>query len=101
LQSISRKNKGVGVAHLLPLRYYAKAENTMATNLEIKKNANESSVNLIRRFSKGVRESGVLNRVRGTRFFERTPSKLTKKTQALKRIEKTAEIEKLKKLGKM
>lgn len=73
----------------------------MATNVEIEKNPNENTTSLIRRFSRKVREAGILPRARGIRFFERKPSRFKKKEKALKRITKTAEIEKLKKLGLM
>jgi ribosomal protein S21 len=103
--TILRKNKSHhtqceagGLVKIQKIRYDSIL---MATNVEITKNQNESNTNLIRRFSKQVRESGILNRVRGTRFFERKPSQFVKKSQALKRIKKTAEIEKLKKLGKL
>ncbi|MEX0933972.1 MAG: hypothetical protein WD003_01795 [Candidatus Paceibacterota bacterium] len=73
----------------------------MAINVEVTKNQNENNTNLIRRFSKQVREAGILNRVRGVKFFERKASQFVKKSRALKRIQKTAEIERLKKLGKL
>lgn len=73
----------------------------MATNLEIEKNPNENTASLLRRFSKQVRESGIINRARGLRFYERTPSKFKKKEKALKRIAKKQEMEKLRKLGRI
>ncbi len=73
----------------------------MAINVEITKNNNESTPSIIRRFSKQVRESGILPRVREIRFFERKPSKYKKKVRALKRMERAAEVETLKKLGRM
>lgn len=73
----------------------------MAINVELEKNQNEPTNGLIRRFSRQVREAGILPRVRGLRFYERKASPFKKKEKALKRITKTAEIEKLKKLGRM
>lgn len=73
----------------------------MATNVEVNKNQNENSVNLIRRFTKRVQESGVLPKVRSIRYNERPLSKVAKKAKTLKSIAKKKEIEKLKKLGKM
>ncbi len=74
---------------------------TMAnTNVEVTKNNNENTVNLVRRFTKRVQGSGILRRVRGIRYADRELSKYVTKKQALKRISKTAEIEKLKKEGK-
>lgn len=70
-------------------------------NVEVTKNQNETNISLIRRFSKRLQESRILKKARSARFFERSKSKLKKKERALKRISKRAEIEKLKKLGKI
>ena len=70
------------------------------TNVEVIKNNNENSTNLVRRFTKRVQGSGILKRVRSIRYAQRDFSKYVNKKQALKRIRKTKEIEKLKKLGK-
>ena len=70
-------------------------------NAEVVKNANEPTTNLIRRFTKRVQGSGVLNFVRKERFFKRPASKLKKKDRALKRIAKHKELEWQKKLGKV
>ncbi len=71
------------------------------TIVEVSKNQNESSVNLIRRFTKRVQESGVLNRARSTRYNERPKSKLSRKNSTLMSMKKRKEIERLKKLGKL
>ncbi len=71
------------------------------TNVEVIKNNNENTVSLIRRFTKKVRSAGVLKRVRSIRYNQRDLSPSVRKKQALKRIEKTAEITKLQKLGKL
>jgi len=70
------------------------------TVIEVKKNANESNMNLIRRFSRKVQESGIIQKVKGKRYNERAESKVKIKAQALKRIAKRKEYEKLFKLGK-
>lgn len=70
-------------------------------NIEVDKNANESGVNLIRRFQKRVQESGILNRARSTRYNERPKSKLSRKKSTLMSLNKRVEIERLKKLGKI
>jgi hypothetical protein len=69
--------------------------------LEIKKEAGESSQNLVRRFSKRLKMSGILLKARRTRFKERTKSESLKKRSALRREELKKEYEKLKKLGKI
>ena len=47
--------------------------------IEVKKNENESSTNLIRRFKNKVRQASVLNAVKLRRFNKRAISKTTKK----------------------
>ncbi|MCC6520950.1 hypothetical protein IT403_03160 [Candidatus Nomurabacteria bacterium] len=71
------------------------------TNIEVKKNANENNVNLIRRFSRRVQESGIIPRVKSLRYNERPMSKLSQKVMTVKRIAKRKETEKLRKLGKI
>jgi|TARA_B100001971_G_C17787375_1_gene332732 ribosomal protein S21 len=73
----------------------------MSPNVEVTKTTNESNVSLLRRFSKRLRSSGVLKRARARRFASRSESKFKRKTRALKRVIKTKEIEKLKKLGQI
>lgn len=70
-------------------------------NIEVKKNTNENNVNLIRRFSRRVQESGIIPRVKSLRYNERPMSKLSQKVMTVKRIAKRKETEKLRKLGKI
>jgi len=74
----------------------------MAVNIEVEKNNNENSVNLIKRFTRRVQGSGILPRVRSIRYSERKPSRYVKKKKALKSIanrEKTVELIKLGKIS--
>lgn len=73
----------------------------MATNAEVQKTDGESTINLIRRFSKRVQGAGVLPRVRGNRYFARPKSKTVVRKSALKRIARREEVQELIKLGKM
>jgi len=73
----------------------------MVINVEVDKNANENAVNLIRRFSKRVKPSGVLPRVRSIGVYSRPESKFKKKVRALKMLSKKKAFERLKKLGKV
>ncbi|MDO8572681.1 MAG: 30S ribosomal protein S21 [bacterium] len=73
----------------------------ISINVEVKKNPNESTASLIRRFTKRVQGSGVLPRVRGVTYRERPLSRLKRKMKTLKSINRKKEIEKLKKLGKI
>jgi len=68
--------------------------------LEIKKEGRETSQNLVRRFSRRMKQSGILLRARKSRFRERPKSNQMKKKSALRREELKKEYEKLEKLGK-
>ena len=70
-------------------------------NVEVQKTGNESSLNLLRRFSKRAQSSGVLNKVRSIRYKTRNQSNLKKKMSTLNFIVRRAEREKLAKLGKL
>jgi len=69
--------------------------------IEVKKNQGESNTSLLRRFSRRVQESGIIYKVKKSRYSERQKSSLTQKTSALRRLKKGKEIERLKKLGKI
>ncbi|MBU4536749.1 30S ribosomal protein S21 [Patescibacteria group bacterium] len=71
-------------------------------NIEIlKKNNNENDANIIRRFTKKVRNSGILPRVRSIRYNNRKVSKLIRKKETLQGIAKKEEIKRQIKLGKL
>ena len=70
-------------------------------NVEVEKNINENTANLIRRFTKRVRDAGILKRVRKIRYNERNKSKYIKKKETLKGLLKKAKYEELIKLGKI
>ena len=67
----------------------------------VRKNPNENNLSVLRRFSRRMQESGIIRRVKSSRYNARKESKLKVKKSALKRLERRLEIEKLKKLGKM
>lgn len=71
------------------------------TVIEVKKNPNENNSSVLRRFSRKIQESGIIRKVKGSRYNLRKDSKLKIKKGALKRISRRKEIEKLRKLGKM
>lgn len=68
-------------------------------SLEVRKKIGENSQGLIRRFTKKVKQSGVLMRARKNRFFKRDKSKQMQQRAALRREELKKEYENLKKLG--
>ena len=70
-------------------------------NVEVEKNNNENNTNILRRFTKRVQGSGVLNRVRSLRYTERLPSTYTKKKMALKRLRNREALDEQINLGKI
>lgn len=73
----------------------------MATNVQVEKNQNESSANVIRRFTKRMQGSGIIPRMRKNRYFARTKSENVRKEARLKKLTKKVEYEKQLKLGKI
>ena len=73
----------------------------MATNVQVVKNNNESSANVIRRFTKRVQGAGIIPKVRGGRYFSRIKSRNVQRFAKLKKLEKRESYEKLVKLGKV
>ncbi len=70
-------------------------------NVQVDLNGNETSSNLLRRFTRRVQESGLLPRVRSKKDRKRSESKYVKKNKALSSIAHRKEIQKLIKLGKI
>ena len=68
--------------------------------LEIKKEERETSQSLVRRFSRRMKQSGLLLRARRSRFKEKAKSPQMKKKSALRREQLKQEYEKLEKMGK-
>ena len=68
--------------------------------IQVTKKEKETSQNLVHRFTKTVRQSGILLELRKGRFFSRAKSDLAKKRSALKRVELRAEKKKAEKLAK-
>lgn len=69
--------------------------------IEVKKSESESTINLIRRFTRKVQESGVLMRVRKLKFRNRPKSKLQKKEGGIKKAKLKKKRDYLRKLGKI
>lgn len=69
--------------------------------LEVHKQERENARRLIRRFSRIIRQTGILTKARKAQFFERPLSKTKKKLAALRRERIKQERERLKKLGKL
>ena len=68
--------------------------------LEIKKEGRETSQSLVRRFSKRIKQSGILVQARNSRFRERSKSPQLKKRSALRREQLKREYQRKEKMGK-
>jgi ribosomal protein S21 len=69
--------------------------------VQVKRKDNEGSESLIRRFSRKVRESGVLLQAQKVRFYQRKKSKRRAREEAKRKSELTAEYERKVKLGEI
>ncbi len=74
---------------------------SMAVNAEVTKNEGESAVNMIRRFSKRVQGTGLIQGTRKRRYAVRTKSANVRRKQTLKVIKRRENVKELIKLGKM
>jgi ribosomal protein S21 len=70
-------------------------------NVQVERTPNESTMNVLRRFTKKVQGSGVLPKVRSIRYATRTLSPYKIKQHTLKVLRRREEIAELIKLGKM
>jgi len=70
-------------------------------NVELIKNEKENNLGLLRRFSKKIKSSGIIPRMRSIRYHSRSETGFLRKKKALKTINKKVEIDELIKLGKM
>ena len=68
--------------------------------LEVVKKDKENSQNLIHRFTKTVRQSGILLEVRSKQFKKRDKSDLAKKRSAVRKVILVAKKKRLDKLSK-
>ena len=76
----------------------------MANNkisVAIKRKGTENGAGVLRRFSRKFRETGITQKVRDGRYHERLLSPLKVKNQALRRITRYKESQRLLKLGKV
>lgn len=69
--------------------------------IEVKKGENESTIGLVKRFTKRIKESGILKDARNLRFRSRPKSALRKKKEAIKSAQKKQKMDYLRKLGKI
>ncbi|MCX6731546.1 MAG: hypothetical protein NTX55_00985 [Candidatus Parcubacteria bacterium] len=69
--------------------------------IEVRKSENESTIGLIKRFTKKIKESGILFSARSSRFRNRPKSDLRKKKDAIKKVQQKKKMDYLRKLGKI
>lgn len=69
-------------------------------NAEVTKNDTESDVSLIRRFQKRVQGTGIIQRMRGRRYYSRSQSREVRRKHTLKVLQKRENMRELIKLGK-
>jgi ribosomal protein S21 len=69
--------------------------------VEVKRKNNESVESMLRRFTKRVQQSGVVDRAKKARFFEPSKSKLRIREEAIRRKLMGERKEYLRKVGKL
>ena len=69
--------------------------------VQVRRKDNEGSESLVRRFSRKVRESGVLLQAQKVRFHQRKKSKRRAREEAQRKSELTMEYERKVKLGEI
>ncbi len=70
-------------------------------NAEVQKSGSESALSVIRKFSRRVQGTGLIQAVRGGRYYARAMSKTVSKKRALKRIARQENYRELVKEGKI
>jgi ribosomal protein S21 len=73
----------------------------MSINAEVTKSGNESSLAVIRKFSRRVQGTGLVKNARKERYYERPASKTVQKKRALKLLKRRTEYRQLVKEGKV
>jgi hypothetical protein len=69
--------------------------------MQVTKKTRENVSSLMRRFTQKVRESGILMEAKKSQFRAKSPSRTTRRKNALERVAKRKERMKLKKFGKI
>lgn len=73
----------------------------MAINVEVQKNPNESTSNLVRRFTKRLQNAGIVPKTRNSRYYERVKSRNSSRKERLRSLGRKEKYEELVKLGKV
>jgi len=70
------------------------------SKIQVDQKGTENPGSLLKRFTRRVSRSGLLRKARSLRYATRPDSEFKKKSQALRRLNRQAEYERLDKLGK-
>ena len=73
----------------------------MAINIEVSKNQNESTSNLIRRFTKRLQGAGIVQKMRNKRYYERVKSRNSSHKERIRSLKRKEVYEEMVKLGKV
>ena len=73
----------------------------MSGNVEIERGKTESNLSAIKRFSRRMQDSGVIQRLKKERYLEREKSRNVRRTKRVTMLVKKVAREKLIKLGKL
>jgi len=71
----------------------------MATHVDIQKKKGESTAQMLRRFSRSFRDTGISRTIRGRRYFKRKDSELRSKESAMARISNGKKYAMMRKMG--
>lgn len=71
----------------------------MAINVHVTKTKKESDASVLRRFSREMRQNGVVKAKKAKRFFTRVLSKNNRRTEKIERLRRSAEYDALYKQG--
>jgi len=74
---------------------------TGATRVEVRRGKSESSISLIRRFSRRAKGTNIVRMMRVRRYYARMKSKNVERKRALVGIERREKYQELVKLGKI
>ncbi len=71
----------------------------MATNVDVKKTKKDNNMGLLRKFSRKMKQSGVLRKKRSLRYFDRAISDFRKKSEKLTKLDLKKSYEQKEKMG--
>jgi len=73
----------------------------MLNHIIVSSSIAENSANLVKRFTKSVRNSSIIMTIKGRRYFQRNTSSFKNKKHALRKLQNIKKYEHLIKMGKV